>query len=225
MWLCRHGETEWSRDGRHTSHTDLPLTADGEAEARRMADALAGVPFDLVLTSPLRRAVDTATLAGFPEAKPDPALAEWDYGDYEGRHHRRDPRARPGLDGVDAPHPRRRVGRPRRRPGRPVIHRLIAEAPPGRSCSPTPTSSACWRRGGSRAAGFGRRLLLDTATISVLGWQREERASAAGTSPPRIERLHDALIAVLDYGIGNLRSAQKALQRVGADARLTADPG
>ncbi len=87
VWLCRHGETEWSRDGRHTSHTDLPLTADGEAEVRRMADALAGVSFDLVLTSPLRRAVETAALVGFPEAKHDPALAEWDYGDYEGLDH------------------------------------------------------------------------------------------------------------------------------------------
>ena len=84
LWMCRHGQTEWSRDGRHTSHTDLPLTPEGVAEAQRMAPLLAGVVFDLVLRSPLGRSGETAAAAGFPEAKRDPALAEWDYGDYEG---------------------------------------------------------------------------------------------------------------------------------------------
>ena len=56
VWLVRHGETEWSRDGRHTSHTDLPLTARGEDEARALAGVLASVAFDLVLVSPRERA-------------------------------------------------------------------------------------------------------------------------------------------------------------------------
>lgn len=85
LWLVRHGETEWSRDGRHTSTTDLPLTPDGEAAARTVAPALVGVDFVQVLTSPRRRAVHTAELAGFPNAEVDDDLAEWTYGEYEGK--------------------------------------------------------------------------------------------------------------------------------------------
>ena len=84
LWLVRHGETEWSRDGRHTSATDLPLTPVGEAAATALAPRLADVEFDLVLTSPRRRARRTAELAGQPEAEPDADLVEWSYGDYEG---------------------------------------------------------------------------------------------------------------------------------------------
>jgi probable phosphoglycerate mutase len=80
----RHGETEWARDGRHTSTTDVPLTAIGEAQARALHARLAAIPFALVLTSPRIRARDTASLAGFPEALVDETLAEWAYGDYEG---------------------------------------------------------------------------------------------------------------------------------------------
>jgi broad specificity phosphatase PhoE len=84
VWLVRHGETEWSRDGRHTGTTDIPLTDEGEAAARELAPRLAGETFALVLTSPLERARRTAALAGFPEAEVDDDLAEWRYGDYEG---------------------------------------------------------------------------------------------------------------------------------------------
>ena len=84
LWLVRHGETEWSRDGRHTSTTDLELTGEGERVARELAPRLARQDFDLVLTSPRRRARRTADLAGFPGAEVDPDLVEWDYGQYEG---------------------------------------------------------------------------------------------------------------------------------------------
>lgn len=84
LWLVRHGETEWSRSGQHTSVTDLELTADGEAVAERLVGPLAGQRFLQVLTSPRRRARRTAELAGFPGAEPEPDLAEWAYGDYEG---------------------------------------------------------------------------------------------------------------------------------------------
>jgi len=84
LWLVRHGETEWSRDGRHTSHTDLPLTPRGEDVARTIADRLGPESFELVLSSPLARARETARLAGFPEARTEPDLMEWDYGEYEG---------------------------------------------------------------------------------------------------------------------------------------------
>jgi broad specificity phosphatase PhoE len=83
--LVRHGETEWSREGRHTSRTDLPLTQTGRATAESLLPILAGEKFALVLTSPLRRAGDTAARAGFPDAEVCEDLREWDYGDDEGR--------------------------------------------------------------------------------------------------------------------------------------------
>lgn len=81
--LVRHGETEWSRDGRHTGRTDLALTAPGEADARALRPRLQR-PFALVLSSPLQRAWRTAALAGL-DAQPEPDLLEWDYGPEEGR--------------------------------------------------------------------------------------------------------------------------------------------
>ena len=84
LFLIRHGETEWSKSGRHTSVTDLPLTPDGERVAAGLKQRLAGETFDLVLTSPRQRARRTAELAGFPDAEVDDDLVEWDYGDYEG---------------------------------------------------------------------------------------------------------------------------------------------
>ena len=81
--LVRHGETEWSRTGRHTGRTDLPLTENGERQARAVGEALRGREFALVVSSPLIRARETARLAGFePELRDD--LAEWDYGEYDG---------------------------------------------------------------------------------------------------------------------------------------------
>jgi broad specificity phosphatase PhoE len=83
--LLRHGETEWSRDRKHTGRTDVELTADGEEHARRAADALRGRSFAVVLCSPLRRAVDTCHLAGLGEPELVDDLVEWDYGEAEGR--------------------------------------------------------------------------------------------------------------------------------------------
>ena len=84
LWLVRHGETEWSRDGKHTSVTELDLTETGVEVARTLRDRLSECTFDLVLTSPRRRAVRTAELAGFEDVEVDEDLTEWDYGDYEG---------------------------------------------------------------------------------------------------------------------------------------------
>ncbi|MFF1629958.1 histidine phosphatase family protein [Streptomyces sp. NPDC058272] len=84
LLLVRHGETEWSVSGRHTSWTDLSLTQHGEEQAKSFAPLLAGRTFALALTSPLGRAVRTAELAGIYGAVPDPDLHEWDYGAYEG---------------------------------------------------------------------------------------------------------------------------------------------
>jgi probable phosphoglycerate mutase len=83
--LVRHGETEWSRSGRHTSTTDLPLTDHGRAQAAALGRSLAGRSFSLVMASPRRRARETAALV-LPEAQVvvRQELAEWNYGEYEG---------------------------------------------------------------------------------------------------------------------------------------------
>jgi broad specificity phosphatase PhoE len=110
--LLRHGETEWSRDGRHTGRTDIPLTPAGEVSAAALAPALATRSVAAVFTSPAQRAARTAELAGLSRAKQDPDLQEWDYGGYEGLTTEEIRSRRPGWylwrDGVipgDAAHP------------------------------------------------------------------------------------------------------------------------
>ena len=83
--LVRHGETEWSKSGQHTSRTDLPLLEEGRERAKALRPMLASWTFALVLTSPLRRARETCEVAGFGDrAEICGDLREWDYGDYEG---------------------------------------------------------------------------------------------------------------------------------------------
>ena len=85
LYLVRHGETEWSLSGRHTSRTDLPLTEQGNQEARKLAERLRAARIVRVFTSPRLRAQQTCALAELtPVAEIEPELAEWDYGDYEG---------------------------------------------------------------------------------------------------------------------------------------------
>lgn len=96
--LIRHGETEWTLSGQHTSYTDLPLTPHGEEQARSLAPLLASRHISCVLTSPLERAVQTAKLAGLDHSRIDRDLHEWDYGGYEGVTSRDIHRERPGWD-------------------------------------------------------------------------------------------------------------------------------
>jgi broad specificity phosphatase PhoE len=86
LLLLRHGETEWSRSGQHTSHTDLELTQTGRERAKMAAQALADLELvnPIVVSSPMRRALQTAELAGLTVDEVSPLLQEWDYGDYEG---------------------------------------------------------------------------------------------------------------------------------------------
>lgn len=85
IYLARHGNTAWTLTGQHTGLTDLPLTPNGERNARRLGERLKGMTFAKVFTSPLQRAARTCELAGFgAQAETDPDLVEWDYGQYEG---------------------------------------------------------------------------------------------------------------------------------------------
>lgn len=94
--MVRHGETEWSRSGQHTSVTDLDLTDEGVRQAEVLNGRLDPADFGLVLASPRRRARHTAELAGFPDAEVEENLAEWFYGDYEGRTSQEIREAQPG---------------------------------------------------------------------------------------------------------------------------------
>lgn len=173
LWLVRHGPTEWSEAGRHTSVTDLPLLPAGEEAARGLATRLGAVDFSLVLTSPRLRARRTAELAGHPDAEVDDDLVEWAYGDYEGVTTPEIRRSVPGWTVWTHPSPGgesaaevgarldRVVARARAVEGRTLVfahgHSLRVLA-------------ARWI--GLDVAG-GRLLRLDTATISVLGHERE----------------------------------------------------
>jgi len=98
-YLARHGETAWSRSGRHTGLSDVPLTENGENSARLLGQRLDGFSFAEVFSSPLRRAAHTCALAGFAgDAMIDDDLVEWDYGDYEGKTTEEIRRAWPGWD-------------------------------------------------------------------------------------------------------------------------------
>src|SRR5690349_5871527 len=129
LWIVRHGETTWARLGRHTSRTDVPLTRVGREEALRIGELLGAKPFALVLSSPKRRALETARLAGFADrVEMTDDLLEWDYGADEGRTTPEIRADRPGWtiwhdgprDGETARHVAARVDR--------VIARARAEA-------------------------------------------------------------------------------------------------
>ncbi|MCH5670328.1 histidine phosphatase family protein [Streptomyces gilvus] len=113
LFLVRHGETEWSRSGRHTGSSDVPLTERGREEARRLVPLIRSQRIGAAFVSPLRRARDTAELIGLHDVRVDPDLREWDYGAYEGVTTADIQRERPGwflfTDGV-APGPPERPG-------------------------------------------------------------------------------------------------------------------
>jgi broad specificity phosphatase PhoE len=173
LWVVRHGETEWSASGRHTSTTDVELTAAGEEAARVLGERLAGTRFDLVLTSPRERARRTAALAGFPDAHVDDDLAEWAYGDYEGVTTSTIRETVPGWTVWTHPSPggetAEEVGRRLDR----VVARVRREGGRVLVFGHGHASRVLAARWLDQPVAEGRFFRLDTATLSVLGYEHE----------------------------------------------------
>lgn len=176
LWLVRHGETEWARLGRHTGRTDIPLTDVGREQARVLGRRLTDHRFGLVLTSPLSRAAETASLAGYGTvAQPDPDLMEWDYGSLEGRETAEIRAAFPGWTIWHGPWPGgETIGDVAARADR-VVARVRAGHLGGDALvfahgHLLRILAARWLGLPPESGGW---FALDTGTISVLGWERE----------------------------------------------------
>ena len=186
LWLLRHGATEWAQNGRHTGRTDLPLLPQGETEARALAPVLARQRFAAVLVSPLQRARRTAELAGLgAHARICPDLQEWDYGRYEGITTAEIRAQVPGWtvwshgcpDGESSPQVEARCQRVialAESLGNGGAVALVAHGHILRSLAGT------WLGLGP---GGGALLNLNTATLSVLGHERERRTVVRWNAP------------------------------------------
>jgi broad specificity phosphatase PhoE len=184
--LARHGETEWSRDLRHTGRTDVPLTDVGRRQAERLEDALREWSLTRVLVSPLGRARDTCRLAGLGDrAELAEALLEWDYGDYEGLTTPQIRELRPGWDlwrdgcpgGESAADVGARVD--------PLVDELKASAGDVALFAHGHVLRVLAARWVELPPEDGARLWLATATISVLGFERETPTVRRWNAPTR----------------------------------------
>jgi broad specificity phosphatase PhoE len=189
LFLVRHGETEWSRDGRHTSVTDLPLTDHGREQALRLYGHLDPDAFGLVLSSPRHRAQITAELAGFvgPHApQVDEDLVEWFYGDFEGRTSAQIHEQAPGwtvftatpTGGESAEQVRERLTR--------VIERVrasgVEQAVVFSHGHALRALMLCWL---GLDLAVGDRFPLDTSTVSILGESKGRGSLDQWNAPPR----------------------------------------
>ena len=179
LWLVRHGETEWSRDGRHTSTTELDLTETGVEVAQTLRDRLADTSFDLVLTSPRHRARRTAELAGFADAEVDDDLVEWDYGKVEGRTTADIRVGLPGWTVWDGPVP----GGETLDEVAARADRVIARLRAGSGDQAVIAHGHVLRVLAARWCGWrpvdGRHLPLAAGAVCELGWERETPALVA----------------------------------------------
>ncbi|REJ04175.1 histidine phosphatase family protein [Microbacterium bovistercoris] len=190
--LLRHGETEWSREGRHTGLTDVPLTARGEELARQAGELVRGYDFRLVLSSPLQRSHRTSELAGL-DAQIDPLLVEWDYGGYEGRT-TQDIRAELGYNWTAFSHgvirgktPGETVEEVAARASR-VLTRVLPVMAEGDVALIAHGHflrilTAVFLR---QAPRFGGAISLDAGSVSVLGFYREQPAILAWNHGPQL---------------------------------------
>jgi broad specificity phosphatase PhoE len=185
VWLIRHGQTEWSRDGRHTGRSDIPLTPHGEDEARALAPLLAKLDPVLVLSSPRTRARHTADLAGLRVDDVTEDLGEWDYGDYEGRTSAQIHEQVPGWTVFTHPVPNgesaadvgERADRVLHRAAEAVTRGPVVLVSHGHFCR---VLGARWIGLGVRA---GANLLLNEAAPCVLGADKGEPVLARWNQP------------------------------------------
>jgi broad specificity phosphatase PhoE len=184
IYLMRHGETEWSLNGQHTGVTDIPLTENGRAAARRFRPILAKVTLALVLTSPLQRARETCALAGLgDQANVEPDLMEWNYGRYEGLKTEQIRQTRPdwsvfrdGCPGGESPE---QIGMRADR----VVAKIRAIDGNVALFAHGHILRVVAARWINLPAGYGEHFLLDTATLNVLGYYRESPAFVTWNAP------------------------------------------
>ena len=179
LWLIRHGETEWSLSGQHTSRTDIALTEHGRKRAEELRDYLKGTKFGAVFVSPMQRARETCAIAGFGgQAVVDDNLKEWDYGIYEGKTtaqiRAEVPRWSVWKDPIVGGETAEYVGER----ADAVIARSLAAAPAAGKVALF-AHAHILRILGARWVGLGARqgsiFALGTGSVSVAGWERETR--------------------------------------------------
>ena len=182
--LVRHGETEWSRDLRHTGRTDIPLTEVGRQEAEHLRKTLAGRRFARVLTSPLERAAETCRLAGLGDgAQRTDALLEWDYGEYEGITTKQIREGRPSWflwrDGCPGGETAAEVG------ARvdPLVHELATLDGDVALFSHGHLLRVLTARWLELSPQSGALFALGTGTLSILGFEREVRVIRRWNAP------------------------------------------
>lgn len=178
IWLIRHGETEWSKSGQHTGTTDIALTEAGRTQARALAPVLAAQRFDLVLTSPMARAIETCKLAGLGDgAQVEPELHEWNYGIYEGRTTADIRREVPDWSVWTSPIPQGESLADVGARAQALIDKLIAtQAQNIALFSHAHFSRVLGAQWATGVASVGAHLVMDTAAMSVLGFERDARA-------------------------------------------------
>jgi broad specificity phosphatase PhoE len=184
IYLLRHGETDWSLNGKHTGITDIPLTENGRKAARLLQPILAEETFALVLTSPLQRARETGELAGLGKhANVEPDLMEWNYGEYEGLTTEQIRLTRPGWsvfrDGCPGGESPEQVGARADR----VLVKVRAAKGNVALFAHGHILRALAARWINLSASYGEHFLLDTATINVLDYYRESPAFKIWNAP------------------------------------------
>jgi broad specificity phosphatase PhoE len=184
IYLLRHGETDWSLNGKHTGITDIPLTENGRKAARLLQPILAAETFILVLTSPLQRARETCELAGLGKhANVEPDLMEWNYGEYEGLTTEQIRLTRPGWsvfrDGCPGGETPEQVAA---RADRVLVKVRAAEGNVALFAHGH-ILRALAARWINLSASYGEHFLLDTATLNVLGYYRESPAFKMWNAP------------------------------------------